>query len=371
MPAQRIEWIDECKGFVLLLVCLFHVDQSFVNIDMGMENMSAMRMSAFFFISGILFSTRRFPNFRDYIKHKAHVLLMPYILLSLLFLALDPVLYNFNEFFVRAPKMQILGTVPQIENVWDYIGWNLVKIFAIGKSSIGSGPLWFVFTLFCVSATFFAVNRIARANKVIILCVALAALTGGWALSRYHIHLVFGIERTVTILFFFSAGYLCKDAIAKLSQLKTAVLAVGTVICLALYAVIEVPNPNFSIMNNSLGKELPQFLGSSIFGIATLMFAFLTLSRTPKKAPIQIAKGILQNISRNGMIVLAVHWWVLLVLRITFKPAIDKPAIAYISIPIVVAVVIASIPLFRCKLYRLIAKEKVSVGESLRIRSGA
>ena len=113
---ERIGWIDEFKGCVLLLVCLFHVEQSFTSIDMGLSHASAFRMTAFFFISGALFSTRRFPTFVNYTKHKAKVLLLPYGLLSLLFLALDPVLYNFELYYPRSPKMMLLGIVPDIQN---------------------------------------------------------------------------------------------------------------------------------------------------------------------------------------------------------------------------------------------------------------
>ena len=105
----RIGWIDEFKGFVLLLVCLFHVEQAFPQAHMNMIHLSAMRMSAFFFISGMLFSTRRFSDFKSYFIHKTRVLLVPYILLSLLFLALDPVLYNF-ALFPKAPRMTIMNT---------------------------------------------------------------------------------------------------------------------------------------------------------------------------------------------------------------------------------------------------------------------
>ena len=156
----RIGWIDEFKGFVLLLVCLYHVEQSFSYANMGMLHLSAMRMSAFFFISGMLFSSRRFPNFKSYFIHKTKVLLIPYILLSLLFLALDPVLYNFY-LFPKAPRMTIMNIHPVITSTWDYIYWNLAKIFVAGKSSIGSGPLWFVFTLYSVSLMFYGVQKVA------------------------------------------------------------------------------------------------------------------------------------------------------------------------------------------------------------------
>lgn len=387
---NRIQWIDEYKGFVLLLVCLFHVEQSFKNVNLGMDALSAMRMSAFFFISGVLFSTRRFADFKSYALHKTKVLLLPYIWLSLLFLALDPVVWNF-DWFPRAPKMTIMNIRPEIHGIADYIGWNLAKIFVAGKSSIGSGPLWFVFTLYSISLMFFAVQKIAELitqplrrrfsggrTPCIILIFAIASLTAGWVLSRNHIRLPLGFERDFTCLAFFALGRLCKEPIKKLGSITNAAgskgaigtIAVfaGTVIAFVLYGFINEASPWFSIMNNDLGKSLPRFVGSSVLGIAGLVAAFQLFSKLPDLTPIRVVKGILRNISRNALIILAVHWWTLLILRIVFKQELDKPGVAYLSILIVIAVVIAAIPLFRNKLYKLIGKEKISIKESLSIK---
>lgn len=377
----RIGWIDEFKGFVLVLVCLFHVEQSFPNATMGTLHLSALRMSAFFFISGFLFSTRRFPNFKSYFVHKTKVLLWPYIALSLLFLALDPVLYHF-AWFPRAPKMVILNTYPAIHSVWDYIYWNLAKIFVAGKSSIGSGPLWFVFTLYSISLMFFALQKLAKAiaaknergQKAIIALAATASLAGGWLLYKNHVRLPLGIERDLTTLAFFACGYICKGIIQKqlCDKGKKAVpwsLVVATsVTSFVLYAAFENPDPYFSIMNNDLGKSLVGFLASSAFGIAGLVTAFVAIDRIPAIAPLQIVKGILRNVSRNALVILAVHWYALLVMRIVYKAQINRPGTAYLAIPIVVAILVVAIPLFRCKLYKLLGKEKISLRESLSIK---
>lgn len=377
---KRIGWIDEYKGFVLLLVCLFHVEQSFKCIDMGMLHLSAFRMSAFFFISGVLFSTRRFGDFKSYATHKTKVLLLPYIWLSLLFLALDPVVGNF-DWFPRAPKMTVMNIRPVIENVWDYIYWNLAKIFVAGKSSIGSGPIWFVFTLYSISLMFFGVQKtsviLSNAKnpvlqKIIIAVIAASSLIAGWLLFKSHIHLPLGIERDCTCLAFFALGWLCKEPIKKLGNINSRVgnvtLLIGTIAAFVLYAIIDEATPWFSIMNNTLGKNIFRFVGSSIFGIAGLIGIFQLLSKLPNVAPVAIFKGILRNISRNALIILAVHWWILLVLRIVFKAELDKPGIAYLSVLVIVAGVVAAIPLFRNKLYKLIGKEKISVKESLSIK---
>ena len=377
----RIGWIDEFKGFVLVLVCLFHVEQSFPNATMGTLHLSALRMSAFFFISGFLFSTRRFPNFKSYFVHKTKVLLWPYIALSLLFLALDPVLYHF-AWFPRAPKMVILNTYPAIHSIWDYIYWNLAKIFVAGKSSIGSGPLWFVFTLYSISLMFFALQKLAKAiaaknergQKAIIALAATASLAGGWLLYKNHVRLPLGIERDLTTLAFFACGCICKGIIQKqlCDKGKKAIpwsLVVATsVTSFVLYAAFENPDPNFSIMNNDLGKSLVGFLASSAFGIAGLVTAFVAIDRIPAIAPLQIVKGILRNVSRNALVILAVHWYALLVMRIVYKAQINCPGTAYLAIPIVVAILVVAIPLFRCKLYKLLGKEKISLRESLSIK---
>jgi len=377
----RIGWIDEFKGFVLVLVCLFHVEQFFPQAQMGMLHLGALRMSAFFFISGFLFSTRRFPNFRSYFVHKTKILLWPYIALSLLFLALDPVLYHF-AWFPRAPKMVILNTYPAIHSVWDYIYWNLAKIFVAGKSSIGSGPLWFVFTLYSISLMFFALQKLAKAiaaknergQKAIIALAATASLAGGWLLYKNHVRLPLGIERDLTTLAFFACGYICKGIIQKqlCDKGKKAIpwsLVVATsVTSFVLYAAFENPDPNFSIMNNDLGKSLAGFLASSAFGIAGLVTAFVAIDRIPAIAPLQIVKGILRNVSRNALVILAVHWYALLVMRIVYKAQINRPGTAYLAIPIVVAILVVAIPLFRCKLYKLLSKEKISLRESLSIK---
>ena len=362
----RIGWIDEFKGFVLLLVCLYHIEQSFANVNMGMLHLSA---------------------------------------LSLLFLALDPVLYHF-EWFPRAPRMTVMTIRPEIATVWDYIYWNLAKIFVAGKSSIGSGPLWFVFTLYSVSLIFYGVQKIAKflfkqrekeipaqgredtlKAKIAIAGAAIASLIAGWLLYMNHIRLPLGIERDLTVLFFFANGWLCKGLIKNspregieprprhdvqntaLRRCSGTLLTAGiALISFVLYAFIEIPDPNFSIMNNDLGKSFIVFLASSVFGITGLIATFMLADKLPNIAPVRIVKGILRNISRNALVILAVHWWILLVLRIIFKKEMDRPGIAYLSALIVTVGVTITIPIFRCKLYKLLGKEKVSIRESLRIR---
>ena len=211
-------------------------------------------------------------------------------------------------------------------------------------------------------------------SKLFIAVFAIISLAGGWFLYKNHIRLPLGIERDLTVLFFFACGWLSKDPIRNRLCVKGKKgipwsLAVATSITMfILYAAFEIPDPNFSIMNNDLGKSLPIFVASSFFGIAGLVMAFVTADKIPNIGPIRIFKGILRNISRNALVILAVHWYILLVMRLLFRDTFNKPGIAYLSIAIVAAGVIAAIPLFRNKLYKLLGKQPASVRESLNIR---
>jgi hypothetical protein len=282
--------------------------------------------------------------------------------------------------------MTIMNIKPEIAGVWDYIYWNLAKIFVAGKSSIGSGPLWFVFTLYSVSLLFYGVQKIAnhiKAPRTATIIIAIASLAGGWMLYKNHIRLPLGIERDLTVLFFFANGWLCKGAVNKFSMdcfvtrarknvgtlRNGTILAAAAILSFVTYACIEIPNPDFSIMNNYLGKSLPIFVASSFFGIAGLVTAFVAADKLPNIAPIRIIKGILRNISRNALVILAVHWYILLIMRLLFRDTFNQPGIAYLSIAIVTAGVIAAIPLFRCKLYKLLGKQPASVRESLSIKN--
>ena len=175
----------------------------------------------------------------------------------------------------------------------------------------------------------------------------------------------------MTVLFFFANGRLCKGFLKGDSGLRRNDkwgFLIATIVAFAAYAYLEVPDPNFSIMNNDLGKDFRIFVASSFFGITGLVTTFVLADRLPNVTPIRIIKGILRNISRNALVILAVHWYTLLVMRLLFREAINKPGIAYLAIPIVIAVVIGAIPLFRCKLYKLLGKQKISFRESLSIR---
>lgn len=376
--SSRIAWIDEFKGLVLLLVCIFHVDQHFQNIDVGSFHLACLRMAAFFFISGVLFSDRRFPKFKDYFVHKTKVLLLPYVSLSFLFLLLDPVIYNF-DLYPKALKTQMFFQPVLCDSVWKYIAVNLENVFVEGKGSLMASTLWFVSTLYFISLIFYLLQKFATWISVkslhenvvknsVIGFVAAASFTAGYVMCLHKIHLPLGIERDLSTFFYFALGFMCKGALKHCnafagSKFKLSLPCIAAV-CFVAYAFLKDPSPWRGFYNNNISLLL---LASSIFGIAGLI-ALMSFLSGFKGKPVQVLLGVLRCVSRNGLIVLTVHFWTLITLKILFKQFFDRPVIAYSVYLIVAVVTFAAIPLFRCKLYRLLGKEKVSAKESLSIK---
>ena len=151
----RIEWIDALKGFIIILVCLWHIPNRPSFFDFILTCTTAFRMVTFFFLSGLLFSTKKHNTLKLYSLNKIKSLLLPYIFLSFLFVFLDPRLYSVNLiskagffhhdlfYYFHIPKIII--------NSWQYLYLELVNIFFVGDGSPIIAPLWFVLTLFFVS----------------------------------------------------------------------------------------------------------------------------------------------------------------------------------------------------------------------------
>ena len=127
---------------MLRTYCLFRTFLCY-ELDVSYENVY------FFFLSGLLFSRRRFPTFKDYAISKTKHLLFPYIWLSLFFLIITfPIYAGHIDEASRGPLFI------KIENTLNLVGItsnficslcaNFFKIFILGNSSIWATPLWFV-----------------------------------------------------------------------------------------------------------------------------------------------------------------------------------------------------------------------------------
>lgn len=363
--SNRIDWIDELKGFILILVCLAHTGINIPLVIGGGDLISictAFRMSTFFFLSGLLFSTRRYPTIGSYIKSKTKVLLIPYVLLSLLFIFLDSRLYD-TSLIERCSYLNPMCTPSDIHSSLDFLIMGFISIFYHGIP-ITAGPLWFVLTLFLVSISFFIVHYILKANSKGIVIYALFCLFIGWYCNLYDLHFPYNLATVFTASFFFTLGYLTKGITRRLFETSKTQLGLIIITLSLVYLYAININGSISLTFNRLGTHFGIYLLNTISGIFLIVSTFICLNKFISDS---ILQGILKNIARNALIILAVHYWAIQCCRIFLYPIFQENYFPWLVTLIMTIVTTLTIPLFRTKLYILIGKEKITVKESLSI----
>lgn len=362
---NRINWIDELKGFILIIICLIHTH---INIPfIGGGNLivicQAFSLSTFFFLSGLLFNIHKYSNINSYLGKKTKVLLVPYILLSLLFSFLDPRLYDLS-LIERNDYLNTFFSPSDIHSNLEFLIMEFNSIFYYGIP-ITTGPLWFVLTLFFVSILFFSVYHIFQGNTKCITIYAVLCLTTGWILNLYNIILPYCFSTVFTASFFFSLGFLTKKIIKYINEMAKIKIALIIIVLSPIYLYAINLNGAIGLMTNSLGTSLLGYILSTISGIFLIVSIFIFLNKFINES---ILQGILRNIARNALIILAVHYWIIKCCIIFLYSISKENYFSWLVTLIMIIVTILAIPLFRTKLYKLIGKEKITFKESLSIK---
>lgn len=365
---NRICWIDNLKGLILLLVCLAH-------LDLDVYYLAPARMTTFFFLSGFLFNNKYSP--KSYLKNKLNSLLIPYLNLSILFALIPPQLFYFNynqEGIIRSIFIYLsTHDVPyQLAHYITNIYTNIIDIFQGYSYAYGTAPLWFVYTLFQVSCIYYFFDYIikSRTNKLLyksILCIS--SLLIGWFLNLHSINLPFHIHTMVTALFFFILGDLLKKPLMQFlnqtSNIKLLFYTLFLIITYGIFVSIMLKNKEFIIINtNDLGKKsIFLFLLETTCGIFMLISIFKLISNHSN-----IIFGIFRNIAKNALIVLCMHYYIMVLCDVFLSSYISQKSYIFVRLIIVAIGTIIAIPIFRNKLYWLIGKNKITIKESLSIK---
>lgn len=358
----RIDWIDGEKGFVLLLVCLFHIEL--------FSFLAPCRMPIFFFLSGLLYSNRRYPTFSSYLKRKWDTLLKPYILLSFLSIIFYPTLYD-GSILSGGAETSFSGYLSSIHIPEFFILFlNKLYIFTIdilsGHSSPTSVGLWFVYSLFQISCIFYIIHKFFSKSKYCIWLFSLLSigcLIGGWWMSKYNITAPFKIPTMITGLAFYIMGYLSKPFFFNSSKS----LHINKIILIIIFLFILYNMGNLmvtDIFTYRLNQLPNSFLGYailSIIGIWLVTLIFLVINNYKNPLLSKVIKpfmNCMEFIAENGLIILAVHMWALSWYNYIFGIYKENNWYVYIALIWVILITGLLIPIFNNKLYWAIGKKK-------------
>ena len=278
----RIEWIDYAKVIGIWLVILGHILNAGRPIEAELHTLVySFHMPFFFFVSGILFSTKGMA-FVSFLKAKAKSLIVPYVLLNILCVILSIPIYFFSEVFVTTN----LST--PVHDLLTLVDGEFGSVFA--------PPSWFLITLFCVMIMSYFIIKLKVYWQIVIVCIAIA-LT--YLAERYEIPL--NLDTIPPALAFFTIGYMLKGRLKDLAINRWLLLLLFVLVALP-HAVISLYNGDVAI-NHIVGKTTWLFWMVAIMGIVALyLFANILPAHTHPHL-----KQLVQFISNGTILILCLH----------------------------------------------------------------
>ncbi|SEK62183.1 acyltransferase family protein [Parapedobacter koreensis] len=329
---KRILWIDYAKFIgISLVVCAHQTDR-----DGWFTFISAFTLPLFFFLSGYLFSFKKFDSYASFLKARTKQLLIPYFLLNLIAYALWLVFFRkFDEnFAISQPSYR------------PFIG----IFYGNGHDSwlIHCVASWFIICLFTLENIYFLLFRNAKGAFRFILLAGIFIVS---LLDQKYdpIRWPWGFNPAIIGLIFYGTANILKEETQRIMNLPLPRLIALSVP--SLLVVYFVSTRNYVDMLESTYGNFYLFIIGAFSGI---LFA-LTLSRM-----LDIVLGpvwVFQYLAQNTLVILAFHTFLISLSRNFIALAFDIPSAVvihsrYLSLIVVAATLALSLPLIHlCNKY--------------------
>lgn len=190
---ERIEYLDVLKGFSILWVVIYHL-----NDHMPDWICVPYRMPLFFFISGFFFKTDKF---RVILHKRINGLLIPFLFFWFLSFLIVFVKYDLIGSFVAKTDFVGYGTFSEYST-------SLFKLFRLSNEDtndpvILNRPLWFLIVLFNVQIIYWFINNYIRLYSML---VVFACYVLGHILLTHQINGLFYLGVSLTYLIYYASG---------------------------------------------------------------------------------------------------------------------------------------------------------------------
>ncbi|SDD51404.1 Fucose 4-O-acetylase [Paenibacillus sp. UNCCL117] len=247
MQHERIHWVDTLKGIGIILVILGHTPA--LNIK---GYIFSFHMPLFFFISGYLFQTNKYPTFINFLNKKGKSLLIPYLAFSVISILANSVLSQAHIDIKPSLKAFFISTRNQIPF---------------------NEALWFLTCIFIVEVMFYLISRVCKYDWLKLVFAIVIYLVGFKLFNNKEPQLPWNIDSAMTYLLYFALGYVFKKwNITNLQFFKYA-----SWFCLMITFVQIVRPDVFYIIINKL--HISQNI-NIIFTTMISITAFITIAKS-------------------------------------------------------------------------------------------
>ncbi|WP_299063052.1 acyltransferase family protein [uncultured Polaribacter sp.] len=280
--SKRINWVDQLKGFSIILVVYGH---NLPFIDIYIES---FRIPLFFFIAG--FFHPKSTTFST-IKKRAKQILIPYFLWSfMLFLFWFFIGRNYGD--SASLNLSVLKNFLGLfyaQGGNEYMNWGIT--------------MWFLPAIFLSFLIFSFVRKLAAIKHQIIVTLVLIGL--GFLIPKVlKMHLMWSLDVSMVALFFYAFGFFIKDFLFKNKAIK---YEPSFLFFLFIFYIILAINfaDNVDMYRSKYGNEFLFLLNASV-GISFWVLFFRKLKKIK----------FLTFFGKNTIPVLALHIRALTVIKL-------------------------------------------------------
>lgn len=279
---NRILWIDYAKFIAIFLVIFAHqtLSKSWFNFISGFD------LPLFFFLSGYLFSFKKYESYKAFFKARVRQLMVPYLILNLVTYILWLVFFkDFDPYYYTKDPLykQFIGI---------FYG-NGIQGYLI--HSIAS---WFIICLFVLENLYFLAFRNAEGWK------KYATLAGFFVLAildhKYnHVRLPWSINVAIVAILFYAAGNMLKVHINKLMHLSMPILLA---VFVSSFAVLYYATKgNYVDMDQHVYYSLKLFYIGAFSGILSAITLCKIIELVIGSIPVVL------YIAKNTLVIIAFH----------------------------------------------------------------
>lgn len=282
MKTARIDWIDTAKGFVIILMVLGHS-----SIPPTIHNwIYSFHMPFFFFISGMLIKNTTPSTFNAFchdmhifIKRKSKSLLQPFLIYSLINIAIYPIYGEQNLFtFIK-------GILTE--------GWGGYALWFI--------PVFFIANILCIVFT---------KTKAISYIIIIVMLLIGCSLDYYNINLPWNLASVPFSCAFIILGNLFRNKIIKILGFKKIYLILLLLTFISISFIMS-QNYRLDMCNNKILPVLPITI-CAMSGIIANIIVSKYMTR------IKLCSSILQYTGKHTFEILAFSQAIILIINANF-----------------------------------------------------
>ena len=292
---KRLDYIDFAKAFGMLLIVWGHIRLG----DWSNAFVYAFHIPLFFFLSGMVFSKKRYPDFKSFLLKRVNSLIKPYIVFSVL------------TWIVWAAFSYV--THANVDSYWMPLAETFIAQGS-GGFLLHNVPLWFVTCLFVVEIIYYFLADLKRL-WIMVITIVMAAVSY-WAIINFECFdvtlLPWNIEVAMLAIPFYAAGHWIVKAkthqgiMNMVNSHKITMIVLAAVFAYIVFVGSQY-NGSISFGHADLGKNVFVTYGCGLTGTLMWLIGCILLADTKiNKAGVKLLEWT-KWFGRNSFNAMTIH----------------------------------------------------------------